>query len=150
VAGSATFRSALRVGRYLKMCGWSPGVQRTCYSLRPGGLLVTAGGYILPESMTASFHSVRVHGGAFIDPSPVAAPSRSIFRAADLTGVSGGVSLGSGSLTASLGVSSSWRTTTQQEVGPSLGAGRHNRREHSYLHGALLDLVYVLAGRTPV
>jgi hypothetical protein len=45
----------------------------------------------------------RLHGGAFIDPSPVGAPSQSSFRAVDLTGLSGGVSLGSGSLTASLG-----------------------------------------------
>ena len=65
--------------------------------------------------------SVRVHGGAYIDPSPVSAPSGTIFRAVDLTGLSGGVSLGSGNLTASLGVSSSWGTTTQQQVGPSLG-----------------------------
>ena len=77
-------------------------------------------GFALGANFSLS-RSVRVHGGAFIDPSPVSAPSRSIFRAVDLTGVSGGVSLGSGSLTASLGVSSSWGTTTQQEVGPSLG-----------------------------
>jgi hypothetical protein len=78
--------------------------------------------------------SVRVHGGAFIDPSPVSAPSQSIFRAVDLTGVSGGVSLGSGSLTASLGVSSSWGTTTQQQVGPSLGgqSGTTNVSIHTF------------------
>jgi hypothetical protein len=57
----------------------------------------------------------------FTDPSPVSAPSRSTFRAVDLTGASGGVSLGSGKLTASLGVSSSWGTTTDRAIGPSLG-----------------------------
>ena len=57
----------------------------------------------------------------FIDPSPVSGPSQSIFRAVDLTGASGGVSLGSGRLTASLGISSSWGTTTERAVGPTLG-----------------------------
>ena len=78
--------------------------------------------------------SVRVHGGAFLDPSPGGAPSQSIFRAVDLTGMSGGVSLGSGSLTASLGVSSSWGTTTEQEVGPSLGrqTGTTNVSTHTF------------------
>ncbi len=78
--------------------------------------------------------SVRVHGGAYIDPSPVSAPSQSIFRAVDLTGLSGGVSLGSGNLTASLGVSSSWGTTTEQQVGPSLGgqSGTTNVSIHTF------------------
>jgi hypothetical protein len=65
--------------------------------------------------------AVRLHAGVFSDPSPVSAPSRSTFRAVDLTGVTGGVSLGSGRLTASLGVTSSWGTTTERQVGPSLG-----------------------------
>jgi hypothetical protein len=65
--------------------------------------------------------SVRLHAGVFNDPSPVSAPSRSTFRAVDLTGVTGGVSLGSGRLTASLGVTSSWGTTTERLVGPTLG-----------------------------
>jgi hypothetical protein len=65
--------------------------------------------------------SLRLHAGLFTDPSPVGAPSQSIFRAVDLTGVSAGVSLGAGRLTASLGVSSSWGTTAGRQVGPSLG-----------------------------
>jgi hypothetical protein len=65
--------------------------------------------------------ALRVHAGAFTDPSPVSGPSRSTFRAVNLTGVSGGVSLGAGRLTGSLGVSSSWGTTTDRAIGPSLG-----------------------------
>ena len=63
----------------------------------------------------------RLHAGFFTDPSPVSAPSQSTFRAVDLTGASGGVSLGAGNLTASLGILSSWGTTTERAVGPSLG-----------------------------
>ncbi len=63
----------------------------------------------------------RLHAGFFTDPSPVSAPSQSTFRAVDLTGASGGVSLGSGRLTASLGVLSSWGTTSERAIGPSLG-----------------------------
>jgi len=65
--------------------------------------------------------AVRLHAGVFSSPSPVSAPSQSTFRAVDITGVSGGVSLGAGRLTASLGVSSSWGTTTERQVGPTLG-----------------------------
>ena len=65
--------------------------------------------------------AVRLHAGVFSDPSPVSAPSQSTFRAVDITGVSGGVSLGSGRLSLSLGVSSSWGTTTERQVGPTLG-----------------------------
>jgi hypothetical protein len=65
--------------------------------------------------------SLRVHAGVFTDPSPVSGPSRSTFRAVNLTGVSGGVSLGSGRLTGSVGVASSWGTTTDRALGPSLG-----------------------------
>jgi hypothetical protein len=65
--------------------------------------------------------SLRVHAGVFTDPSPVSGPSRSTFRAVNLTGVSGGVSLGSGRLTGSVGVSTSWGTTTDRAVGPTLG-----------------------------
>jgi hypothetical protein len=65
--------------------------------------------------------SLRLHAGAFTDPSPVSGPSRSTFRAVTLTGVSGGISLGSGRLTGSVGVSSSWGTTTDRAVGPTLG-----------------------------
>ena len=65
--------------------------------------------------------SLRLHAGVFTDPSPVSGPSRSTFRAVNLTGVSGGVSLGSGRLTGSVGVSSSWGTATDRAVGPTLG-----------------------------
>jgi long-subunit fatty acid transport protein len=65
--------------------------------------------------------ALRVHAGVFTDPSPVSGPSRSTFRAVDLTGVSGGVSLGSGRLTGSVGVSTSWGTTEDRAVGPTLG-----------------------------
>ena len=65
--------------------------------------------------------AVRVHVGFFTDPSPVSAPAQSTFRAVDLTGVAGGVSLGAGRLTGSFGVASSWGTTTERQVGPSIG-----------------------------
>lgn len=65
--------------------------------------------------------ALRLHAGVFTDPSPVSGPSRSTFRAVNLTGVSGGVSLGSGRLTGSVGVSASWGTTTDRVIGPSLG-----------------------------
>lgn len=65
--------------------------------------------------------AVGLHVGFFIDPSPVSGPSQSSFRAVDLTGVSGGVSFGAGRLSASLGASSSWGTTSQRLIGPSLG-----------------------------
>ncbi len=65
--------------------------------------------------------SFRLHAGVFTDPSPVSGPSQSSFRAVDLTGASGGISLGSGRLTGSLGISSSWGTTTERAVGPTLG-----------------------------
>jgi long-subunit fatty acid transport protein len=65
--------------------------------------------------------SLRLHVGVFTDPSPVSGPSRSTFRAVNLTGVSGGISLGSGRLTGSVGVSSSWGTTKDRALGPTLG-----------------------------
>ncbi len=63
----------------------------------------------------------RLHAGFFTDPSPVSASTQSTFRAVDLTGASGGVSLGAGNLTASLGILSSWGRTTERAIGPSLG-----------------------------
>lgn len=65
--------------------------------------------------------SFAVHAGFFVDPSPVSAPEQSIFRAVNLVGFSGGVSFGAGKLSASLGVSSSWGTTSDRQIGPSLG-----------------------------
>jgi hypothetical protein len=76
--------------------------------------------YALGANFSVS-RSFRLHAGVFSDPSPVSAPSRSTFRAVDLTGGSGGVSLGAGRLTASLGVASSWGTTSERAIGPSLG-----------------------------
>jgi hypothetical protein len=70
--------------------------------------------------------ALRLHAGAFTDPSPVSGPSRSTFRAVNLTGVSGGVSVGSGRLTGSVGVSTSWGTTTDRAIGPSLGGRQAN------------------------
>jgi hypothetical protein len=51
----------------------------------------------------------------------VSGPSLSTFRAVNLTGASGGISLGSGRLTGSVGVSASWGTTKDRAVGPTLG-----------------------------
>ena len=65
--------------------------------------------------------AVRAHIGFYTDPTPVSFPPQSTFRAVDLTGVSAGVSLGAGRLTGSLGISSSWGTTTERQVGPSIG-----------------------------
>jgi hypothetical protein len=65
--------------------------------------------------------SVAVHAGFFVDPSPLSAPEQSIFRAVDLVGVSGGISFGAGRLTASVGASASWGTTSERQLGPSLG-----------------------------
>ena len=65
--------------------------------------------------------ALRVHAGVFTDPSPVSGPSLSTFRAVNLTGASGGISLGAGRLTGSVGVSTSWGTTTDRAVGPTLG-----------------------------
>ncbi|HEU4649691.1 MAG TPA: hypothetical protein VFS33_11565 [Gemmatimonadales bacterium] len=67
------------------------------------------------------FRSLGVHAGFFVDPSPVSAPAQSIVRAVDLIGFSGGVSFGAGRLTASLGASASWGTTSERQIGPSLG-----------------------------
>ena len=65
--------------------------------------------------------ALRLHAGVFTDPSPVSGPSRSTFRAVNLTGASGGISLGSGRLTGSVGVSASWGTAKDRAVGPTLG-----------------------------
>jgi hypothetical protein len=64
--------------------------------------------------------SFRLHLGFFTDNSPVGNPGESVFRAVDLTGLSLGVSFG-GRLAGSLGVSSSWGTTDERQLGPSLG-----------------------------
>jgi len=63
----------------------------------------------------------RVHAGFFTDNSPVANSGKSVFRAIDLVGASGGVSFGAGHLTASAGVSGSSGTSDDRPVGPSLG-----------------------------
>ncbi len=64
--------------------------------------------------------SFRLHLGFFTDNSPVGNPGESIFRTVDLMGLSGGVSFG-GRLSGSLGLSSSWGTTEDRVVGPTLG-----------------------------
>jgi hypothetical protein len=64
--------------------------------------------------------SFRLHLGFFTDNSPVANPATSLFRTVDLMGLSGGVSFG-GRLSGSLGFSSSWGTTEERSIGPSLG-----------------------------
>jgi hypothetical protein len=65
--------------------------------------------------------SFAVDAGFFVDPSPVSAPEQSIFRAVDLVGISGGISFGAGRVTASVGASASWGTTSERQLGPSLG-----------------------------
>jgi hypothetical protein len=64
--------------------------------------------------------SFRLHVGFFTDNSPVANPATSLFRTVDLMGLSGGVSFG-GRLSGSLGFSSSWGTTDERFIGPTLG-----------------------------
>ena len=64
--------------------------------------------------------SFRLHVGFFTDNSPVGNPASSIFRTVDLMGLSGGVSFG-GSLSGSLGFSTSWGTTDERVIGPTLG-----------------------------
>jgi hypothetical protein len=64
--------------------------------------------------------SFRLHLGFFTDNSPVGNPGESIFRTVDLMGLSGGVSFG-GRLSGSLGLSSSWGTTEDRVIGPTLG-----------------------------
>lgn len=64
--------------------------------------------------------SFRLHLGFFTDNSPVGNPGRSLFRAVDLVGLSGGVSFG-GRLSGSLGISTSWGTTGNRQIGPTLG-----------------------------
>ena len=64
--------------------------------------------------------SFRLHVGFFTDNSPVANPETSIFRTVDLMGLSGGVSFG-GRLSGSLGFSTSWGTTDERLIGPTLG-----------------------------
>lgn len=64
--------------------------------------------------------SFRIHLGFFTDNTPVGNPATSIFRTVDLVGFSGGVSFG-GSLSGSLGFSTSWGTTDERQIGPTLG-----------------------------
>lgn len=63
----------------------------------------------------------RIHLGFFTDASPVARPDSSDFRTVDLLGASGGVSFGGGHLSGSLGVATSWGTTENRAIGPTLG-----------------------------
>ena len=61
-----------------------------------------------------------LHGGVFIDNSPVGDPGTSIFQAVDLHGLGLAVSFG-GQLSGTVGVSSNWGTTNERSFGPSLG-----------------------------
>ncbi len=76
------------------------------------------GSYSLSETF-------KLHLGFHTDNTPVGNPGESIFRAVDLTGISGGVSFG-GRLSGSLGFSSSWGTTEDRQIGPTL-AGQSSR-----------------------
>jgi hypothetical protein len=73
----------------------------------------------IPDAARGAGIGYALHAGYDSDPSPVSGPSQSSFRAVDLAGVSAGASFGR--LTASLCVSSSWGTTTERQIGPSIG-----------------------------
>jgi hypothetical protein len=64
--------------------------------------------------------SWRLHGGVFTDGSPVGDSQDSVFGKVDLTGFSFAISFG-GRLSGTVGVSSSWGTTEEGTVGPTLG-----------------------------
>ena len=64
--------------------------------------------------------SWRLHAGDFTDGSPVGDAETSTFGVVDLTGITFAVSFG-GRLSGSLGISSSWGTTDEVLIGPSLG-----------------------------
>ena len=70
----------------------------------------------------------RIHAGFFTDSSPVANPDSSDFRTVDLIGASTGVSFSWTHLSGSLGVASSWGTTDNRAVGPSLGGVQGNTK----------------------
>jgi hypothetical protein len=63
----------------------------------------------------------RIHVGFSTDDSPIENPDATIFRSVDLTGVSAGMSFTGSHLSGSLGVASSFGTTDDRQVGPSLG-----------------------------
>jgi len=63
----------------------------------------------------------RIHAGFFTDDSPIEDPAATIFRSIDLRGASAGVSFTGAHLSGSLGVASSWGTTDDRVIGPSLG-----------------------------
>lgn len=83
--------------------------------------------------------SWRIHTGAFTDGSPVADPETTAFGVVDLTGLTVAVSFG-GSLSGSVGLSSSWGTTEPREIGPTLGGVERTTSieiRTVYLHYAL-------------
>jgi hypothetical protein len=63
----------------------------------------------------------RIHAGFFTDDSPIENPATTIFRSVDLRGASAGVSFTGDHFSGSLGVSGSWGTTDERQVGPSIG-----------------------------
>jgi hypothetical protein len=62
----------------------------------------------------------RIHAGFYSDNSPIEDPAATIFRSIDLLGASAGVSFTGAHLSGSLGVASSWGTTDDRVVGPTL------------------------------
>lgn len=88
---------------------------------------------------TALWRSWRIHTGVFTDGSPVANPETTTFGVVDLTGLTVAVSFG-GSLSGSVGLSSSWGTTAPRRVGPTLGGVERAtsvKIRSVYLHYAL-------------
>lgn len=63
----------------------------------------------------------QIHAGFFTDDSPIENPAATIFRSVDLKGASAGVSFTGSHLSGSLGVSGSWGTTEDRQIGPSIG-----------------------------
>lgn len=64
---------------------------------------------------------LRVHAGFFTDNSPVSAPATSTLRSIDLLGTSAGATISGRHLSGSLGLAASWGTTSERQIGPSLG-----------------------------
>ena len=85
------------------------------------------------------WRSWRIHAGAFTDASPVGDPENTSFGVVDLTGVTLAVSFG-GRLSGSVGLSSSWGTTQERGLGPTLGGTERTTSVEirtMYLHYAL-------------
>ncbi len=129
--------------RIFTLTGGAPAISAAAFSpvLHQARSIVS---YALGANYSLS-PALRLHAGFFTDPSPVSGPSRSTFRAVDLTGVSGGVSLGSGRLT---GIGRRFQLLGNDHGPggrPDLGWGSgDNRCEHPDLHGPLRGLLHIL------